>query len=284
MVRKGLWLVGLVVAVAGTASAEAPAPPAPAKEDAFGRAPDFQKKLNEQVHYGLKIPMTLDQVLEQFLTRNDMPYQLNAAAFTKAGADKDLLKSTTIDPFDMDLIPRKAILMRLLEKIPCVSEKGTAVYVIRPSYIEITTSEAYAAEFFPGEVVTEWVAPPPLTTASFEEKPLADALKELARANDINIVLDGRSADAKTKVTAEFLNVAPEVAVRLLANMADLKLVRLANVYYVTTKENARALQEEEDKRRLERPKNEKKRENEKKQESDPPAAIYPGSKPAPSP
>ena len=42
-----------------------------------------------------------------------------------------------------------------------------------------------------------------------------------------------------------------DVAVQLLADMADLKLVRIANVYYVTSPQNAKVLQKEEDKGRM---------------------------------
>jgi hypothetical protein len=46
--------------------------------------------------------------------------------------------------------------------------------------------------------------------------------------------------------------------------MADLKAVLLDNVFYVTTKENAKLLQEEQDKRKLGKP-SPKKAEEEKK-------------------
>jgi hypothetical protein len=43
----------------------------------------------------------------------------------------------------------------------------------------------------------------------------------------------------KTAVTARLINVPLDRAVRLLADMADLKAVLLGNVLYVTSKENA---------------------------------------------
>jgi hypothetical protein len=42
-----------------------------------------------------------------------------------------------------------------------------------------------------------------------------------------------------------------DAAVRLLADMANLKLVRLANVYYVTSPPNARLLRKEDEERRF---------------------------------
>lgn len=89
--------------------------------------------------------------------------------------------------------------------------------------------------------------------AAFDDAPLPDALKELAHATESNVVLDGRAgADAKKKVTAELNGVPFDAAVQLLADMANLKVVRIANVYYVTSVKKAEALQKEEDKRRQE--------------------------------
>jgi len=53
-------------------------------------------------------------------------------------------------------------------------------------------------------------------------------------------VVDGRAAEqAKTPVSATFLNVPLETGLRVLADMADLKPVQVDNVFYVTTRDNA---------------------------------------------
>jgi hypothetical protein len=49
-------------------------------------------------------------------------------------------------------------------------------------------------------------------------------------------------------VTARFVNVPLDVAVRLLADMADLGVVRIGNVFYATSPENAKRLQSEQSK------------------------------------
>ena len=89
--------------------------------------------------------------------------------------------------------------------------------------------------------------------AAFKQTPLPDALAELAHATGSTVVLDPKSVETiKGKVTAEFLGVPADTAVEVLADMAGLNLVRLGNVYYVTTPGNAEVLRKEAAKRRLE--------------------------------
>jgi hypothetical protein len=91
--------------------------------------------------------------------------------------------------------------------------------------------------------------------ASFEKQPLAEALQELAALTGVSVVLDVSAGDKiKAPVTAIFTDVPVQTAVKILASMADLKMVPLDNVLYVTTKQKAQEL-EEDDRRRPEMPK-----------------------------
>jgi hypothetical protein len=73
---------------------------------------------------------------------------------------------------------------------------------------------------------------------------LAEALQQLATTTGYSIVVDGRAADkGKTPVSATLTNVPVDTAVRVLADMADLKPVQVDNVFYVTTPENAARFQ-----------------------------------------
>jgi hypothetical protein len=56
-------------------------------------------------------------------------------------------------------------------------------------------------------------------------------------------VIDARAREkATTRVTATLNNVPVDTAVLILADMADLRMIVLDNVLYVTTKENAEQL------------------------------------------
>lgn len=82
--------------------------------------------------------------------------------------------------------------------------------------------------------------------ASFTDTPLVDALDDVSRQTGLNIVVDARMKEkTKSAVSARFNGVAPPTAVRLLADMAGLRAVSVDKVLYVTSVENAKALQEE---------------------------------------
>lgn len=73
------------------------------------------------------------------------------------------------------------------------------------------------------------------------DQPLVDVLRGLA---GVQTVVDGRALEkAGAKITARFDQVPPEAALRILADMADLAVVPLDRVFYITSKENARAMQ-----------------------------------------
>jgi hypothetical protein len=90
----------------------------------------------------------------------------------------------------------------------------------------------------------------PLVHANFDQCPLDEALQRLGKSSSFSVVLDVPRAGvkARTAVTALLANVPLDTAVRVLANQGDLKAVRLDNVFYVTTVENAAVLQAEQDK------------------------------------
>ena len=85
---------------------------------------------------------------------------------------------------------------------------------------------------------------PGAITVNADKRPLSELLPELARAYNLNLVLDPRVADkAKTEVTLTLNQVPVETAVRLLADVAGLRAVKVDSVFYVTSKENATGLE-----------------------------------------
>ena len=116
-----------------------------------------------------------------------------------------------------------------------------ATFLVRQDTIEITTGQALRDEVWGANYRGPWL---PLVYARFEEVPLQEALRALARQTDTNIVLDtdvGRRA--RVPVTARLRNAPLGVALRLLANMGGLRAVQVANVVYVTTPPKADRLQ-----------------------------------------
>jgi hypothetical protein len=80
--------------------------------------------------------------------------------------------------------------------------------------------------------------------ATFDKFPLEEAARELADQAEFTVLVDSRAAEkAKTPVSARLLNTPLDTALRLLTDVADLRTVHLDNVLYITTKENAAALE-----------------------------------------
>jgi hypothetical protein len=75
-----------------------------------------------------------------------------------------------------------------------------------------------------------------------------EALKQLSRETAANLILDSRAEkEAKAPVSLQLEDVPLETAVRLLAEMAGLKPVRIGNVLFVTKKEIANELRNDPD-------------------------------------
>jgi hypothetical protein len=219
----------------------------------LGRIPEFQKLLNTPISYELAVDTTLDKALDDLLKQNKIPYVVNDAAF--GPENKDVIKKTAVEKMDkQSVVTRATILKNLLGKIPNDSGKMTPTYVLRPDHLEITTKGALMEELYPNWENSSSAQSnpdiPALVYAVFKETPFRDALAELGHSSGVNVVLDGRAA-ADSKVTAELNAVPFDAALRVLANMRDLKVVRIANVYYVTSPKNACQLQKEEEERIL---------------------------------
>jgi hypothetical protein len=217
-----------------------------AQESARGQ--ELRHLLNRSVNYpGLDDPKaTLTDVLEQLAKRYNLSFDINEHAFRDAHI-KEVHKFPTTDPNPLPEMHAKlgSVLQKVLLRV-----SPSTTYIIRGDVIEITTMKAIRKEFFADRPAGPL---PPLVSANFDKVPLESALKELSRPNH-SIVLDGRAAkEGQTPVTADLANVPQDTAVRLLADMAGLKMVPLDNVLYVTSKDNALVLLEEQETLRLQR-------------------------------
>jgi hypothetical protein len=77
---------------------------------------------------------------------------------------------------------------------------------------------------------------------------LTRALRQLAHDTATNVIVDSRAEkDAQATVTMQLEDVPLETAVRLLAEMANLKPVRVGNVLFVTGKANANEMRADPD-------------------------------------
>ncbi len=78
---------------------------------------------------------------------------------------------------------------------------------------------------------------------TFDKRPLNEALQDVLKTTGMKLVVDTARTGEKSKapVSATLDGTTVEAAIRLLADMADLRPVVYDNVVYLTTKENAAA-------------------------------------------
>jgi hypothetical protein len=243
MRRSLVCVAGLTLAAAVALSWSAQAPRA---ED--GKREPLPARLANRVTFsGVEADphLPLQEVLDMLAARYELAFTINEAAFKAESVDdvKDAHVAERAIPKMVDT-RLDTVLRKVLARVP--SQSG-ATYLVRADGIEITTGARLAQEVWGNNYTGPFL---PLANATFDKRPLEDVLHELADAADFTILVDAKVAEkARTPVTARLNNVPLDQAVRLLADMADLKSFLVANVLYVTSEKNAAALEKQETQR-----------------------------------
>ena len=194
--------------------------------------------------------MTLQEALDKLADQYGLTFDVNEAAFKNDMIDDVLAKPVAEKPLPkMNHVSLRTVLDKILTRIP--TQTGIT-YVLRRNVIEVTTNAFLRPEIWGADYPGPFL---PLVSADFQKRPLDEALKELADQADFNVLLDPRSAEkAKAPINARLSNMPLDTAVRLLANMAELKAYQVDNVLYVTTPENAARMEEEQQKAGQDKP------------------------------
>jgi RNA polymerase sigma factor (sigma-70 family) len=236
-------------------AASAPTAPESAKPAPPAKAIDARQALAKTIDYsGADDPNTrLQDLLAELAKDYNLSFIVNDRAFETDGI-KDVLNAPMVtDGMPMPRMNRvslSTVLKKILSRVPNVE----ATFVVRRDHIEITTANAVREEvglpaMEPG--LRPKIVLLPLATASFDKTPLEDALKELSTSTGFNIVLDSAKLErAQPTVTANLQNVPVNTAVRMLAEMVDMRAVLIDNVLFVTATPTAERMQKEQDKRK----------------------------------
>jgi hypothetical protein len=199
------------------------------------------EKLNNRINLetGFDANTPLKDALDFMSDRFDVTFVIDLKSFKEEGIDD-------IESFKVRLPKMKGVRMGTVLRL--LLGQLDASYLVRKDYIEVTPTARLEREIWAGCKGPRL----PLIHAVFEKRPLDEALKELSAATGVTVVVDERpEGKSRNPVTANLLNVPLDHAVRVLADLADLKAVQLDSVLYVTSKENAETLQAEQEKRML---------------------------------
>jgi type II secretory pathway component HofQ len=227
----------LAALVAAGLAADAPVARAPAQSIAVKRAAELRDRLAMPVTVEFETGDLKDALA--FLTeRYNVPIHIDSAAFE---ADLSMLD---VDRMQVKLQKVVGISLRTVLRLLVAQVQGD--FRIMNEMLLVVPHTRMLPEVLFKEAVN----------ASFEKQPLTEALQEISALTGVSVVVDVSAGDnVRVPVTAILTDAPLQTAVRILANMADLKVVPMDNVLYVTTTDKAQQLDEEKDRCRAAMPK-----------------------------
>ncbi len=216
--------------------------------------------------------IALEDVLGRIEDQSELIIRVDVAAFRRIGALNGGVEDITPENFLKNIYDTKVILPRRADKLTIndvLTDSLAQVTLSHPCTFQLRGSQlmivpAYVPPLRPG---LNPLPPPsndpnmvpedsPLITAktlheqiyggvvsvTADSKPLSDILAELRKQTGANIILDPRCDALVKKATLSITlsDVRLYDALRVIADMAELKMVYAGNIYYVTTEANAK--------------------------------------------
>ncbi|MCI0457823.1 MAG: hypothetical protein L0Z62_12715 [Gemmataceae bacterium] len=224
---------------AGKKPVDAPQKGEKKEERGPAKAPALRALLRELLDMKeFQFPMTLKEALgilqEQINTRykgeDVVPILVNDQAFKDENPEAPDIYDTLVKfpPW-----PRRMSVAHALRVVLSKVATGNATFLARRGHIEVTTEDRASLPHLLQEKIT----------ATFEKRPLEEALEELIDLTGAMIIVDTRLGEkARTPVSARLQNPVPlEWAVKLLAEMAEVRVRIDHDWLFITSKAKASA-------------------------------------------
>ncbi|MDB5311756.1 MAG: hypothetical protein JWO38_5958 [Gemmataceae bacterium] len=232
-------LAGLVVASGWVWGQPPPAPPADAVRPKADQTAEILSVLRSRVAYdGPLNETTLAELLATLGKKHKLTFVVRDRAFRDAGVD-------SVREAKPDMTATRLDGMSLHRFLDLVLDSQGATYLVRRDHVEIVPI-AYAikeAKVTGADDDGATRLPHPLVSAIYREKPLNEAVADLAAEYDLTVIVSPQAGDNKTGfVTARLLNVPADEALELLAVQADLRVVRKGAAFLITGKDHANEL------------------------------------------
>jgi hypothetical protein len=238
------WMLALACAAgltltAAPVRADDPKPAAKKKADATERildalAQEFTLKEGTNIS---EIP--LFELLQEMSKRHQVTFTILEEHFKADGQPNIKEEKPKFAAVQINGVTMHQFLTMTLESVG-------ATYLVKNGVIEIVPIQ-YAAKVtksgFRQDDDIRARLNEPLVSVIFKEKPLNEAVAEVAKMYDLTITLSPQAGDAKTGfVTARILNQPADKAIELLALQCDLRVVRRGTAYLLTSKDHANEL------------------------------------------
>ncbi len=213
---------------------------------------NLRAMLNETIDVkDLQAPLSLKEVLhhlqEKLKAKYDrpdaLPILVDAEAFQEGPMPLEVDVYET--PVKFPPFPRQMSVLTALKLAIGRVPSRNATILLRNGFVEITTDKQASRD----QLLRQKFL------ANFDRRPLIEALQEITALTGVSVTADTRLGDKlKVPVTAAFNNdTTLEAALRVLADMAELKLALVDGAAYITSAANAAALEEEARARREQR-------------------------------
>lgn len=192
----------------------------------------------DKLRQGLERKITVDysggsliEVLNHIRDRSGLNISLDDQALMMAGMNPGGAPDGVIQQFNLKAKDEKAstVLRKFLNTY-------RLAYVVFEDSILITSEDMALMRQMRQRV-----------SVNVEDVAAKTAIRDLAKKHGVNLVFDPKvSQQADTVVSLQVDNTGIETAVRLLAELASLKAVRMGNVLFVTSADKAKVIREEE--------------------------------------
>ncbi len=188
----------------------------------------YLKEPTDKLRNGLD-GLTLEDALAFIGKAHAINIRVEMKGFKTDGFEDVGKRIVTLPP--MRDVPLEIILKDLLSRM-----KPEATFLVQGDHVVVVSKAALER----GEMLQERIH------ASYENKPLDEVLQELSDKTAVTVLVDPRLGNnANTRITVTLRGVPLRTAIELLADMAGAAAIVRGEVLYVTTKENAEALQKE---------------------------------------
>ena len=195
---------------------------------------DVLAKLRKPIDLKVDEPLKLTELGELLTDKFGLPVTMNTESFNNHVGDM---------PANIAVNLPKAKGIPVGATLRSVLADRNLTYLVRKTHIEIVPIQVAMKELKIEESEDGSMTLPTLVSAVYKEKPLNEALADLAEEHDLTIVVGPQAADNKAAfVNARFLNVPADRAIELLALQADLTVVKKGAAFFVTSKEHEQDL------------------------------------------
>ena len=204
-----------------------------AKKDATA---ELLAKLRKPVDFAITDELRLQDLADLIAEKHGVPITINALAFSV------IIGET---PAEMMMKLPKVKGLTLATTLKQALQEKNATFLVRKGHIELVPIQTAAKEAKISGTDDEGAVrlSQPLVSAIYKEKPLNEALADLAEEYDLTIVMAPQAADNRMGfVNARLLNVPADKAIEMLALQADLRVVQKGNSFFVTSKDHANEL------------------------------------------